>query len=405
MATIKTVKSGKRMSPAARLVRGVNHKATARRSSSVSLGRTDTQVSAAHRSSRKGRAGLAAPIMDALSSSVESHENHAAHHARALPSPRKRRSGVVARAASALPSSQSAQQVMDSVEPLPTSSLDGRAIQPAADDRLTPDNDVIGVVARLVFLCRVRSQIQQAKLRFGNQMAAMDRLRTGELKGKVKAKREPTADDIAVAIATQGHLAPFVAPLDAQLREQDKEIARLAMELPVWAFTEAIRGFGALGLGLIVGQTGDLSNYSNPGKLWKRMGLALVGGERQRRVTDPEKAIAHGYNPRRRSLMHVIGDSLIKQNGRSGEGYYRKVYDDRKVYTAETTHSDWTKAHRHMDALRYMEKRLLRHLWQAWKRQAVTCANTAALLPALLDADAYRTAQSCVDVPQPSAIM
>jgi hypothetical protein len=249
-------------------------------------------------------------------------------------------------------------------------------------------------VDRLVFLSRVRAQIMQARQRFGNQVGAMDRLRTGEVKGKdgkmAKAKRVPTTDDVAVAMATQGHLLPFVGPLDDMLKAQDKEIAAAAKDLPVWAFVESVRGFGAVGLGLIVGATGDLSSYSNPAKVWKRMGLGLVGNERQRKVTDAEKALLHGYNPRRRSLMHIIGDSLLKQNGRAENPYYRKVYDDRKAYT-EAGRPEWTKAHRHMDALRYMEKRLLRHLWQAWKRPAGTFEQPNSALPSDLDAESARS--------------
>lgn len=243
-------------------------------------------------------------------------------------------------------------------------------------------------VNRLVFLCRVQAQIQSAKISFSNRIDAMERLRTGNVKkGAKQTKRVPTIDDIAVAEATRSHLDPFLEPLEAHLDHYNEQIAALAMELPVWPWVESIRGFGAKGLGLIIGATGDLSKYSNPGKVWKRMGLALVDGERQRRSADAEKAVAMGYSPRRRSLMHIIGDSLLKQNGLSGDGYYRKVYDDRKAYT-ETQHQDWTKVHRHMDALRYMEKRLLRHLWQVWNRPANTHVKPIACLPADLDAQA-----------------
>lgn len=258
---------------------------------------------------------------------------------------------------------------------------------PGASDRGYRDIQEYAVAGDLVRLCRVRNQILTAKLRFSNQLAAIERLRTGELKGKAKtkAKRQPTIDDVAVALATQGHLAPFLKPLDQLLKQQNKEIAALAVKLLVWPFVESIRGCGALGLGLIIGATGDLFNYANPGKLWKRMGLALVGDQRQRKIADAEQAVLHGYNPRRRALMHVIGDSLIKQNGR--DGYYRVVYDARKTHT-ETMHPEWTKGHRHMDAMRYMEKRLLRHMWQVWRKQATVSAYTDKVVPAELDAEA-----------------
>lgn len=258
----------------------------------------------------------------------------------------------------------------------------------SAEDLCRRDTHHKFVLDRLVFSCRVRSQLMSAKNRLSNQIDAMDRLRTGILKkGKTLTKREPTLDDIAVAEATKGHIEPYLKPMDRQMDGVSKEIALLAANLPVWPWVHTVRGFGALGLGLIIGSTGDLSHYATPAKLWKRMGLALVGNERQRRTTDVEKSLAMGYSPRRRSLMHNIGDSLIKQNGISGDGYYRGVYDARKVYT-ETAHPDWTKAHRHMDALRYMEKRLLRHLWQVWKRQATSTPQSVLYMPADLDAQA-----------------
>jgi len=310
-------------------------------------------------------------------------------------SSRKGRSPYEIRVAIALPSSVESATVSEKpnkVVPI---------LPPSANDHLACESQEAIVVARLVFLCRVRTQIQQAMLRFGNQLAAMDRLRTGELKGKVKAKRIPTSDDIAVAVATQEHLAPFIQPLTKQLREEEKKIATLAKELPAWIFWESIRGCGALGLGLIVGSCGDLSNYANPGKLWKRMGLALVGTERQRRVSDTEQALLHGYNPRRRSLMHVVGDSLLKGNR---DGYYRGIYDARKLYTV-ATHPDWTKAHRHMDAMRYMEKRLLRHLWQVWRKQAGGVTKPVMKLPVELDAEAISCMNPMTAVPQHPAML
>lgn len=273
-------------------------------------------------------------------------------------------------------------------------------------------------VSRLVFLCRVRNRLLAFRIAVQNGIDANYRLMTGESKGRIKIKREPTLEDIAVAQECMG-AAPDVEPIERKLKATEKEIAKIATALPVWSFVESIRGCGAAGLGYIVGAAGDLSNYSNPGKLWKRMGLALVDGERQRRVADAEKALAHGYNPRRRSLMHVIGDSLLKGNK---DGYYRQVYDARKAYT-EANRPDWTKAHRHMDALRYMEKRLLRHLWQAWKRTAANIMYSdsalpsdvveqapdrlvaATMLPADLDAEAIGGQVTSRAVPQHPTVM
>ncbi len=142
----------------------------------------------------------------------------------------------------------------------------------------------------------------------------------------------------------------------------------LAEQLPVWReFGEPIRGFGLASLAAIVAEAGDLSGYANHSKLWKRMGLAVMGDVRQGGLTkgaSKEDWIAHGYNPARRSRMWNIGDTLIKGNR---DGKYRTAYLARKAYElAREPDMQPIKAHRR--AQRYMEKRLLRDLWQAWRR-------------------------------------
>lgn len=142
----------------------------------------------------------------------------------------------------------------------------------------------------------------------------------------------------------------------------EKRLVKLAKELPVAPWVEATRGVGLLSLAAIVGEAGDLSAYSNPAKLWKRMGLAVMpGGDRQRRVAGVE-ALDHGYSPARRSVMWNLGACIVKAGGP-----LKEVYDARKVYEAERVA---TKAHAHNRAQRYVEKRFLRDLWSSWRRAA-----------------------------------
>ena len=153
-------------------------------------------------------------------------------------------------------------------------------------------------------------------------------------------------------------------PFCVQRKACEKAMQALAQELPVWAFVVGVKGFGALGLSIIVGEAGDLDNYANPAKLWKRLGLAVFGGKSQRKCKDKASAIEQGYSPRRRSAMWTLGDSLIKGNG---DGGYRTMYLDRKAYEHDRA-TDMTKMHAHRRAQRYMEKALLKHLWKAWRR-------------------------------------
>lgn len=171
----------------------------------------------------------------------------------------------------------------------------------------------------------------------------------------------PAEPLIAVAIA------PLVAAqehINQNRKMMEKRLKALAESLPVWeAWAKDVRGFGALSLASIVGECGDLGLYGNPAKLWKRLGLAVIGGERQRKKTDKALAELHGYNPRRRSVVWVIGSTIIKVGGETSP--YRALYLERKELEATRVAS---KAHAHNRAARYMTKRLVRDLWMQWRR-------------------------------------
>lgn len=164
-----------------------------------------------------------------------------------------------------------------------------------------------------------------------------------------------------------------------------KEMERLGKSLPVWgAFGEEIKGFGSRSLSVIVGEAGDLSLYANPAKLWKRMGLAVMDGVRQgglRKTASAEDWIAHGYNAKRRAFMFVIGDVLIKNQNEYRELYLaRKDIERAKAASlglkvvpaakipAKRKDEFMSDGHVHRRAQRYMEKRLLKNLWRAWRR-------------------------------------
>lgn len=175
-----------------------------------------------------------------------------------------------------------------------------------------------------------------------------------------------------------------------------KEMERLAKSLPVWSsFGETIRGFGPVSLAVIIGEAGDLSNYSSHSKLWKRMGLAVMDGVRQgglKKTSGKELWIEHGYSPIRRSRMFVIGDTLMKGNQ---DGPYRTAYLARKQYERDRAEANGlivapaakipaarreefiSDGQIHLRSQRYMEKRLLKHLWQAWGRAKPTLPELA----------------------------
>lgn len=169
---------------------------------------------------------------------------------------------------------------------------------------------------------------------------------------------------VAAASIAIGPLVFARDHIEANRKAIEKRLTKIAVKLPVWEWAKDIRGIGALSLAAVVGEAGDLSNYATIARLWKRMGLAVIEGERQRRVSGID-ALKHGYAPHRRSVVWNIGDCIIKVGG--SDSPYRALYDARKVIEAERVA---TKAHAHNRASRYMQKRLIRDLWAAWRQAA-----------------------------------
>lgn len=203
-----------------------------------------------------------------------------------------------------------------------------------------------------------------------------------------------TCEDIpdqyrAMAIAMSAYAVTFYMSargFDSYRAELEKSMSGLARSLPVWPWVESVKGFGAMGLAIIVGEAGDIAGYANPGKLWKRLGLAPFDGlaaSSWKRSAAPRKLTAEewigiGYNQRRRSASWTIADSLLRQPGPYADAYRaRRVYECEKnpefltgKTNAKTGNPQVTKQC-DLRARRYAEKRLIKHLWQAWRRQAI----------------------------------
>lgn len=185
---------------------------------------------------------------------------------------------------------------------------------------------------------------------------------------------------------------------DALEKDATEQCAQLMQQLgPIaqwWSANVFATSLGSLAM--ILGEAGDLGKYSTHSKLWKRMGLAFMteDGVRQgglRKGAKKEDWIRHGYNARRRSRMWVVGASLIKQGGR-----YKTIYERRKQYETQKCEEKgilivpsarrpkkgdnaqyMTEGYRHNRSQRYMEKKLLRDLWNAWRRAMMESPTTA----------------------------
>lgn len=140
---------------------------------------------------------------------------------------------------------------------------------------------------------------------------------------------------------------------DGMVKQQEKQLKKLARRLPVIQWTEHKdqKGFGVLQLAIIVGECGDLGNYANPGKLWKRMGCApfesngvmrMPSTWRRKKSLSAAEWEEIGYCPRRRSIMFLVAEGLMKLNDL---GPYRRRWLEAKVRCyemhPEVVKGDW----------------------------------------------------------------
>lgn len=231
--------------------------------------------------------------------------------------------------------------------------------------RMAADNQLAALVAQeLRFTPELQAQDLKASRAAATQLIAM--IDAGK---PVPEAWQSTARNVdGLVMASQGTRDGF----DVFVRQLEKAMLRLAKSLTVsrWANQPHQRGFGLLSLATIIGETGDLSQYANPGKVWKRLGLAPFNGKmpstwRRSGGLTTEQWIEVGYRPCRRSIVYVIGENLVKLN----KGPYRQRYDEAKAAAVEK-HPDWTPLHAHNHAMLLASKRLIRELWVAWRSHA-----------------------------------
>lgn len=206
-----------------------------------------------------------------------------------------------------------------------------------------------------------------------------------KVKEMIKDTRAGKSDLMVEVIATSDRAR---APADELRNTNEKRMEKLAETLPVYAWAEGIRGIGALGLATIVAECGDLSNYPNVAKVWKRLGYApydgLAGSTWKRQTWRPraltaEEWIANPFSGERYALTaqialwlrnaQWIGKAKSEDGVGKPNGIYGEAYAARRARTA-VTHPDWSDGHADKDALRVMFKKFLLDLWVAWREYA-----------------------------------
>lgn len=180
-------------------------------------------------------------------------------------------------------------------------------------------------------------QIQKARMQFGNRLRAIDQ------------EADPSTDYQRQVLERYYH---HFEELEAQLSSDIKDIVQ---DHPIYSELVSVKGVGpqlaAKLLALI-----DIERADTISALWRFAGLAVIDGEREKRVKGEK---AH-YSTRLKTAMYQVASSFLIH-----DSPYREVYDRaRRDYESR---DGWTKLHQHYAALRKMEKMFLSHLWLRWR--------------------------------------
>ena len=212
----------------------------------------------------------------------------------------------------------------------------------------------------------------------------------------------PELMEVAIGLAADiGTAIEMALPGEVHQNNIERDMRKIARQLPVWEWAKDVHGLSDLGVAIIVAEAGNLSRYPTPGHLRKRLGLAPMQKDGETRAysqwrrkggLSAEEWTAAGYKPQRRAMMFsqvggpiigfmakgyrpLVGED-IEQNADLSE--YQKVFVRRLRYEAardpEMSRPDTAAGkesyskHCAMRAQRYTEQRLLKHLWQAWRR-------------------------------------
>lgn len=187
----------------------------------------------------------------------------------------------------------------------------------------------------------------------------------------------------------------------------ERRLEQLARQVPGWPWVHEVKGFGDLGLGVIVGYAHNLSCYPTKDHLNSRLMVGLRDWQGDKKfvrqgfvpagLSPAERKaryIHHGYNPRRHGdLYPFLYDSLIKGQWRAERdcvpkkgvkklgplqpygahalGPYGVYYATKKAeYLERYANEKGGRDHADIAARRYAAKKFIRDLWRAWREAA-----------------------------------
>ena len=199
----------------------------------------------------------------------------------------------------------------------------GEGVQKGIDTQSSPDPFASPLIGLILETWRMRQDMVRAQGKLTLQAKAIcrrsveggDKIEADKLyRAIVKGDDHPMAEMASFSVMV---LREASEPLEMARKGFEKTLTKLGAQLPIAHMAEQIRGINTLTLATIVGELGDLSVYEKGvAGIWKRAGLAVIAGERQRKKTDPNEALLHGYSPsppqrvleHRRVTLQVAGE-------------------------------------------------------------------------------------------------
>jgi len=188
----------------------------------------------------------------------------------------------------------------------------------------------------------------------------------------------------------------IIDPWQACAEEQNRlkrEIGKVVKTMPIWTQWGVNQvGISESGLGKLLGHCpGDfnngLSDFANPGKLWKWFGLHVnENGQAPR----PTRGMKLGFSPYRLGVAFVVDKGLLMNGIRENEAGVKvpvttwgELYYKRKDFEIQKAHvrglevvpakknmdlkKFMSEGHVHKCAMRFVTKRFFRDLWKAWR--------------------------------------
>jgi hypothetical protein len=215
---------------------------------------------------------------------------------------------------------------------------------------------------KLQELQRARSVCMKSRIMLANRLQAIVAGTLGYYSGMAEKERASTMKKATQFIAdvvggdVESNLADMIRvhqdgidTLTRQEKAYEKSMIAITKQLPImdWVEHQNQRGFGPMFLAIVIGETGNLSNYANPAKLWKRLGCAPFTKDNTTQMgatwrtikggLNKEDWTEFGYSPRRRSISYLIGENIVKSN----KAKYRARYDEVKKKVIRER-PDWT---------------------------------------------------------------